>query len=316
MSDLLTTNQNILIGNADFDQLVDMMSGTVAESSYRVYRATYDQWKAWAVQRGINPLEVNFSTVGAFLADREGTKASKQRELSALRQLAKMLQILDFENPARRAAYESLGMLKVKTTDQSRDNERQRRALEPHEADKLLRVWREDASIKGKRNRAIIAVLLLSGLRREELTALHWRDIDFTNGVISIRHGKGDKSRQAALFGTEALDALKMWQMEQPIGYSSIFVNLRKGDHFTGDHAMSTTAIWNVVTESAERAGIGHVHPHMLRRTLATELLDQGAPVNHVRDQLGHTNSSTTLNNYTPEIEARQRRKSGRVRYG
>ena len=79
---------------------------------------------------------------------------------------------------------------------------------------------------------------------------------------------------------------------------------------------MSTTAVWKVVDETAERAGVGHVKPHDLRRTLATELLETGSPVHHVQQQLGHANSSTTLNNYTGETDARQRRKVGRVRYG
>jgi integrase len=270
----------------------------------------------WADQNGIDPLDIKFATAGRFLSERAGTKSSKQRELAALRTLAKTLQIVDFGNPARAAAYESLKLLKVDATGESKKSERQRRALTPAEADKLLRVWRDDESTRGRRNRAIIAVLLLSGVRREELTAIRWRDIDMANGVIKIRHGKGDKARDAALYGQEAIESLKVWQMEQPTGYKTVFVNLRKGDHFTEDKPMTTTSIWKVVDETAKQAGLGHIKPHDLRRTLATELLETGAPVHHVQQQLGHANSATTLNNYTGETDARQRRKSGRVRYG
>jgi integrase/recombinase XerD len=307
----------------EFDRLVEMIAplndstaGIVAPSSARVYRDTFARWWQWTADHGLSPLDIRFSTVGAYLADRDGTKASKQRELSALRTLAKTLQIVDYGNPARAAAYESLKLLKVRAAGESRQNERERRALSPAEADRLLRVWKEDDTPRGKRNRAIIAVLLLAGLRREELTALTWSDIDFQNGVIHIRHGKGDKTRDTALYGTEALDALKAWHMEQPTGCQTVFVNLRKGGHFTGNTAMSTTAVWNVVDETAAHADMGHVKPHDLRRTLATELLETGSPVHHVQQQLGHANSSTTLNNYTGETDARQRRKAGRVRYG
>jgi integrase/recombinase XerD len=324
-STALTTHENTIAvtSSPEFDRLVEMIAptddstaGIVAPSSARVYRATYESWAAWAADNGVNPLDVNFSTVGAYLADRDGTKASKQRELSALRTLAKTLQIVDYQNPARAAAYESLKLLKVRATGESRHNERERRALSPADADRLLRVWQGDDTPRGKRNRALVAVLLLAGLRREELTALTWQDIDFQNGVIRVKHGKGDKARDAALYGGEALDALKGWQMEQPTGYKNVFVNLRKGGHFTGSAAMSTTAVWKVVDETADRAGIGHVKPHDLRRTLATELLETGSPVHHVQQQLGHADSSTTLNNYTGETDARQRRKAGRVRYG
>ncbi len=322
---LNTTNTSAITvtSTPEFDRLVDMIApldentaGIVAPSSARVYRTTYASWAAWTADNGVNPLDVNFSTVGAFLADREGAKASKQRELSALRTLAKTLQIVDYQNPARAAAYESLKLLKVRATGESRHNERERRALSPADADRLLRVWTGDETPRGKRNRALVAVLLLAGLRREELTALTWQDVDVQNGVIRVKHGKGDKARDAALYGGEALEALKHWQMEQPTGYTTVFVNLRKGGHFTGDTAMSTTAVWEVIDETAERAGIGHVKPHDLRRTLATELLETGSPVHHVQQQLGHADSSTTLNNYTGETDARQRRKAGRVRYG
>jgi integrase/recombinase XerD len=294
----------------------DRTVGVVAPSSARVYRDTYARWAAWAADNGVDPLDVNYSTAGAYLVTRYGTKASKQRELSALRTLAKALQIVDFGNPARAAACESLKLLKVRATAEGRPNERERRALSPADADRLLRVWQGDTTPRGKRNRAIIAVLLLAGLRRAELTALTWADVDVQNGVIHIRHGKGDKPRDAALYGGEALDALRAWQMAQPIGYQAVFVNLRKGGHFAGDTAMSTTAIWKVVDETAARAGIGHVKPHDLRRTLATELLETGSPVHHVQHQLGHATSSTTLNNYTGATDARHRRQAGRVRYG
>ncbi len=322
MNDLIPVSTGALavIHMAEFDQLVDMIApvdgpGMVAASSARVYRSTYERWMTWCQQNGFDPLVLNFGTVRDYLMDRDGTKASKQRELSALRTLARMLQIVD-RNPERHAAYESLKMLKVRATGESRHNERERHALSPADADRLLRVWKDDDSPRGKRNRALVAVLLLAGLRREELTALIWQDIDFQNGVIRVKHGKGDKARDAALYGGEALEALKGWQMEQPTGYTTVFVNLRKGGRFTGDTAMSTTAVWKVVNETADRGGIGHVKPHDLRRTLATELLETGSPVHHVQQQLGHADSSTTLNNYTGETDARQRRKAGRVRYG
>lgn len=324
-SALTTTYQNhsVTLAAPEFEMLVAMIAphddnavGVVAHTSARVYRATYDAWLTWCDESGLDPLDVNFATVGQYLQDRAGTKSSQQRELSALRTLAKTLQIVDYQNPARAAAFESLKLLKVRSTADSRKSERERRALSPADADRLLRVWAEDDTPRGKRNRAIVAVALLAGLRRSELAALTWSDVDFTNGVIHVRHGKGDKMRDAALYGGEALDALKAWQMEQPMGYQFVFVGLRRGGHFTGDTAMSTTAIWQVVTETAKGAGIGHVKPHDLRRTLATELLETGAPVHHVQQQLGHTDSATTLNNYTGETDARQRRKAGRVRYG
>jgi integrase/recombinase XerD len=236
------------------------------------------------------------------------------RMLSALRKLARMLSIGDYANPRRQAAYSALMMIKAPAEDTA-GHERGRRALSAAEADQLLRVWQTDATPRGKRNQALLTVLLLAGLRREECAQLTWSDIDFSNGVIRVRHGKGDKARDVALFGSDSLSALTAWQMEQPTDYSHVFVALRKGGTFIGDSPMTATSIWRVVDEAAEKAGIGHVRPHDLRRTLITELLTTGSPLADVQAQAGHVQGSTTLR-YAGAVDARQRRKSGRVRYG
>lgn len=69
----------------------------------------------------------------------------------------------------------------------AQNNERSKKALVPSEADKILRAWNDDSN-KAARNRALIAVLLLTGMRRSEAAALQWRNVDFQNGVITIRH--------------------------------------------------------------------------------------------------------------------------------
>ena len=103
-----TNDQELIIAAPEFDLLVEMIApedenavGVVAASSARVYRVTYEAWRTWCIDSGSDPLAVNFATVGAFLHDRDGTKSSQQRELSALRTLAKTLQIVDYLNPAR-----------------------------------------------------------------------------------------------------------------------------------------------------------------------------------------------------------------------
>lgn len=300
---------------ATFEQLTRLVTSGKAPTSARVYQDTYNRWAAWALDNGLSPLDLHYNTVSAYLSERQVSKGSKQRELAALRTLAEMLAIADYQNPARRAAYESLKMLKVQTNT-TNPTDRPRRALSPADADRLLRVWADDPTPRALRNQAIVATLLLTGLRRAELVALTWHDVDFENGVITVRHGKGDKARQVAVYGRAALDALEAWKRAQPSGYQHVFVPLRKGGHFTGDKPMTTTDVYRVVTATAEKAGVGHVKPHDLRRTLATELLSNGAPVHDVQAQLGHANANTTLNNYAVAADARERRKSGRVRYG
>ena len=327
---LTDTLTNTLESAQAFDRLTDMIApvdpnvpGMVAPSSARVYRNTFAAWQRYAESAGIDSLDLNFSTVRDFLTVTPGAKSTQQRRLSALRKLAEVAAIADPSNPIRKAAYDSLKLLKTKYAATDAGHERQRRALSPAEADRLLREAQRRVTeaadhelAKAKRDRAIVATLLLTGLRRAELATLRWRDIDFANGVITVRHGKGDKAREAAIYSQAALDALKAWQMEQPTGYSYVVVRVRRGGVFTGDLPVDTTSIWRVVTNIAEAAGLGHLKPHDLRRTLATELLATGDAVHHVQAQLGHENASTTLDNYAVSVDARQRRKAGRVRYG
>lgn len=314
----------------DFGRITDMIApadpdvpGMVAASSARVYRNTFKEWLAYAEREDVDPLNLHFETVRDFLTLTPGSKATQQRRLSALRKVAEVAAILDPTNPLRKAAHSSLMLFKVKHVATNSAQERERRALTPAEADRLLREAdrRVDRAgdherVKAIRDRAIVATLLLTGLRRAELRALKWRDVDFANGVITVRHGKGDKAREVAIYSQAALEALRAWQMEQPRGYETVITRVRRGGVHEADQPVDTTTIWRVVSDTAEAAGIGHLKPHDLRRTLATELLATGDPVHHVQAQLGHTNASTTLDNYAVSVDARQRRKSGRVRFG
>jgi hypothetical protein len=86
----------------------------------------------------------------------------------------------------------------------------------------------------------------LLGMQRaaweQGVAAQAFLELGDTQQVVLMAH-------DAALYGGKALTALKQWQMEQPNGYKTVFVNLRKGGTFTGDTAMSTTAVWKVVVD-------------------------------------------------------------------
>src|ERR1700690_4338946 len=78
-----------------FDELEALALQTVAASSARVYGQTYARWRTWCVGDGIPPLDLRPVTVLRFLWGQNATKATRQRQLSALRKLAQMLYILN-----------------------------------------------------------------------------------------------------------------------------------------------------------------------------------------------------------------------------
>jgi integrase len=296
--------------NGQFNALADQVERTVAASSARVYTQTFGAWSEWCAMNGVNPLDLRPAVVTAFLAAGDTTKATRQRQLSALRKLAQMLYIVDPSDDHRRIV-EALKVTKAPAG--TGGQERARRAMSPAEADRMLRVW-HGATPADVRNRALVAVLLLGGVRRSEAAALRWRDVDFENGVLHVRHGKGDKARDVPLAGEDALDALRAWQLLQPAGYAWVFGPVERGGGIGADRPLSGTDVYRIWTATATAAGV-ESKPHDARRTFITEALATGTPLATVQAAAGHANGETTLR-YAQAVDARRARKELRLRYG
>lgn len=311
-----TASQGIVVGALPtFEALVNATLRTLdSERSQRVYRQTFQMWADWTARQGIDPLDgLNGPNVSLFLEDQPVTKSTRLRQLSALRTLAENLSIVDFQNPAREAAYKSLSKTKAPTAG-AVTRERPKKALSPKEAERALTTW-DGNSNRDRRNRALIAVLLLAGLRVSEAVALRWQDVDFENGVLHVAHGKGDKVRDAALFGQAGVDALNTWHMAQPSGREYVFCSVSQTDSIGPDTLLDTSNAFRIVQETGRRAGLEHFSPHDARRTLLTELLARGASLADVQAQAGHARGETTLG-YAKAVDARRRRQNVQLRYG
>jgi len=146
---------------------------------------------------------------------------------------------------------------------------------------------------KGLRDRAILAVLLGCGLRREEATSLYMSHLQQREGrwVIVDLLGKRNKTRSVPMpaWAKAAVDA---WCHAASIISGPIFLSLRRGDHVQ-PHAMTAQAIFNVVTEYAAQVGVA-VAPHDLRRTFAKLAHKGGSPVDQIQLSLGHSSMQTT----------------------
>jgi integrase/recombinase XerD len=127
------------------------------------------------------------------------------------------------------------------------------------------------SAIRVARYQAIAMVLYGAGLRISEALALEVTDIDGARGVIRVRHGKGDKAREAKLSPT-----LYQW--------------LRK----TGKPPLAVT-VCAALADAAKQAWITkRVTPHVLRHSFATHLLEQGTDVRVVGALLGHASLRST----------------------
>ena len=151
----------------------------------------------------------------------------------------------------------------------------------------------DTATVKGLRDRALLAVLLGCGLRREECAALTVEHLQQREGrwVIVDLVGKRSKTRSVPMpsWAKYAVDA---WLLAGGISSGPVFRPVNRGGHVGGD-GMTAQAVYNAVNEYAARLGLT-VHPHDLRRTFAKLAHKGSAPLEQIQLSLGHSSVQTT----------------------
>lgn len=293
-----------------FNKAVAIVLDTLSPTSRRVYLRTYRAWSQFAGDRGFDLMELTFDNVRAFIHQADVARTTRQNRLSHMRKLLELLTIGDGRYQRHYDAVKSF--LKVQANDGDKVRlERVKRALNPHEATALLGVWRNDSSDVGIRNAVMIRLLVYTGLRRSELVALRWSDINFEDMTITVRHGKGDKERVVGIVdpSERTVRALQSLRNAQGGGYTHVFPSMTRGRTATwaADTPTVDQTVMRVVSQTAKRAGLGDLAPHDLRRTHITEGLNTGATVADMQAQAGHANAATTLR-YAQATEAVQRR--------
>lgn len=162
------------------------------------------------------------------------------------------------------------------------------RALSPDEAGQLMEIAGTDPL--AVRDKAILELFYSSGLRLAELTGLKPMDINFDDATVRVT-GKGAKTRIVPV-GSYALAALRAWlternQLAAP-GETALFVNKNGG-------RLSARSVQLRLEQWGARLGLGsRVHPHALRHSFASHLLQSSGDLRAVQDMLGHASISTT----------------------
>lgn len=139
----------------------------------------------------------------------------------------------------------------------------------------------------GLRDRALLELFYSSGLRLAEVCALRWVDMDFGQCLVTVL-GKGSKQRVVPV-GSHALKALAEWRDSRREGLT-IFV-------FPGrnDKPITSRAIQLRLRQLAQRQGVfKRVHPHLLRHSFASHMLESSGDLRAVQELLGHADIATT----------------------
>jgi tyrosine recombinase XerC len=245
----------------------------------------------------VTPEQVDPAAVRGFLGalGREGVgRRSQGRSLAAVRGL--------FRHAVRTGvlAASPAGVIRTPKAPQTLP-----RHLRPAEIEAVLDAAAAGEGALGLRDRAIVELLYASGLRVGELVSLDWRDLDLHGRVLRVV-GKGGKERMVP-FGTPATGALRAWlaawedvrrvTADDDRDAMPVFLNARGG-------RLSDRSVRRILDRCVEGAALATgVHPHTLRHSFATHLLEAGADLRAIQELLGHSSLSTTQRYTHVEVE-------------
>ena len=161
-------------------------------------------------------------------------------------------------------------------------------ALTPDEAAKLVAIVGDDPLVR--RDRALLELAYSSGLRLAELTGLDCAGLDLDIGEVKVL-GKGGKERIVPV-GAHATAALRLWLVARGAlarpGEAAVFISLR-------GTRLSARAIERRLAAHAVQQGLDrHVHPHMLRHSFASHVLQSSGDLRAVQELLGHASIAST----------------------
>jgi site-specific recombinase XerD len=177
----------------------------------------------------------------------------------------------------------------VKTTDLPPSG----RVVAIEEVREILIAAAKQESPKSWRDQALLVAMFAGGLRRQEVSALDTENFSSNTGAITIRRGKGGKFRMTYLAEGHR-EWVEPWaKFQRDRACVPMFVRWNK-DKGPMTSRLSRAGVDHVLGELVGLAGIADLTPHDLRRTFATDLLENGADILMVQKLMGHADVKTT----------------------
>jgi integrase/recombinase XerC/integrase/recombinase XerD len=264
-----------------FDE--DLRRRGSAEKTRRAYGIDTGQFAAWARAGGLEPEHVDVRSLrryAALLGESGAQPRTVARKLAALRALLRVLREHGWlaHNPAE--------LVSTPKRPQKLPG-----VLRPDEVAALLDRIPARTPLE-LRDRALFELAYASGLRAEELVTLDTGSVDHDGEEVRVE-GKGSKTRFVPV-GESALRALAAYAergrpaLDAATGEPALFLS-------KSGRRLGTSDVRRRLRAWARRAGLaGGVHPHVLRHSFATHLLEGGADLRAIQELLGHSSISTT----------------------
>jgi integrase len=263
-----------------------VLNSVASEHSKRNYAKALDEVFTLCANRPQGLSRALLMEYRAAMVEKKLSASTVNVRLSAVRKLVGEAQrngIIDAEEAANLAGVPNL----------SQKGTRLGNWLTRDQAKELLTVPNR-STLKGKRDYAILALLVGCALRRQELATLDIETIQMREGrwVVADLRGKGGRVRTVAipLWVKHGIDA---WMVAAKIEKGRLLRPLSKSGKVIGDE-LGDWAIWSVVEQSAKEIGIEHFGAQDLRRTCAKLCRKNGGDLEQIKFLLGHSSIQTT----------------------
>src|SRR6478752_6292320 len=261
----------------------DLQRRGAAERTRRAYGTDAAELAAWATANGLNPTEVDYKVLrrwAARLSQRGAAPRTMARKLASIRSLFRSL--LEHGEVASNPA----DLLPAPRLPQTLPT-----TLKPADVAALLERIPASTPLE-QRDRALFELAYSSGLRAEELVDLDLKSIDFDAEQVRVE-GKGSKTRFVPA-GEHALRSIAAYlERARPAlvgadAESALFLS-KSGRRLSTSDVRRRLRVW--ARHASTQTG---VHPHALRHSFATHLLEGGADLRAIQEMLGHASISTT----------------------
>lgn len=286
------------------------LAGVIAETSRRVYKTSMVDFARFLLEAHDQPVpdepkeifvaalplleSVTFHEVTDYredLREKGYEPTTINAHLAALNNL--FIRMMRMERIAKNPASAEL-VARMKTSSLSTTE-----GLSRSEAEEILRRCASDKTPAGRRDLAMLLMLIFNGLRRAELVSLDINGFRFIDEVpVYIVTGKGNKKRTME-FVPQVWDAVVAWVELVGDDAGPLFRGLgrpgKKGQKIL-KRRLTTNGVYHIIKQRADEAGIQkRISPHSLRHTYATLALLANVPIQEVQISMGHTSPDTTF---------------------
>jgi len=244
-----------------------------APSTLAFYKYTAGKFLQWLEQRGAtSPGELTARHVREYLAEVAANGRSDKTVNANARAIRTLVRFWHTEGYMPEAV--KFAMPKIA-----------KKRLPVLTADELTKVI---AACENPRDKSIVLFMADSGLRRAEVIALNWGDVDMQSGLIRVVRGKGGKARSAVIGANTRRALLAYRRTLTDVTDNAPMFQARGGTRFTG------SGLLIVYRRLSERTGI-HFSPHAMRRTFVILSLRAEMDVLHLQAMLGHSSLEMTM---------------------